>query len=380
MNVFKLCSRFMQQEYRTTTIYLITFVVLFSLINSDFNKKDEKVSVVMLNEDSESALSRHFQSYMEPYVKIKKDKGTDITRLMEDVFYDEEKVVIKLPKDFYEMVMRGENVTIERSHMIETQDTVMVDALISNYIVAVTRCQKKNLDEMHFIEAVDTELSKDIKNSYTKKLDKRMDIFKTYANYLAYLLLSIVFYNAVLLMHYFKKEQIMQHLQVSTNNSNAIYRKVVFSSALTVMLIALVLIAIGGIIAKVDFTSVSTVVIIVNVLVFSFYCVSVSSIIGILLKSLKRMEILVQVFALGLTFFSGVFVKQENLPAQVTSITKYIPVYMYVQINNEWSSLSNINFHDIQKVVIHEVTILCASFIWILIVLIIGEKKVEMDL
>ena len=98
-----------------------------------------------------------------------------------------------------------------------------------------------------------------------------------------------------------------------------------------------------------------------------------------IMKSLKRFELVGQVIVLVFSFWSGIFVKQEYLPQKIICVAKYIPTYVYVQINDELGKGKALKFYDYQAFFINEGTMFCISMILVLIALIIGEKKVKID-
>ena len=72
-----------------------------------------------------------------------------------------------------------------------------------------------------------------------------------------------------------------------------------------------------------------------NAFVFSLVGLSISFMVGSVLKSRNTMSAVTNVLTLGMSFTSGVFVPQYLLGEQVLSFAQILPTYWFVKFNNE---------------------------------------------
>ena len=223
-------------------------------------------------------------------------------------------------------------------------------------------------------------LSKKVMVSYVEKVFPKKEQFALLENYMAYILLSTIFLYTVSTIYYFKRDEIEKHNRIAPVAEKTIFRRVIFLCILVGICLALIMGGLVSIIVGIGIRDKSVVMVIINELNYAVYCVAISSFIGMLIKSIKNIDSIGQLITLGITFLSGVFVRQEYLPDNIVMFSRHFPTYLYVKVNNIWSKAEEMNFHDYQAFVLNEGMILCISAIWILIALIIGERKVKMDL
>jgi len=73
---------------------------------------------------------------------------------------------------------------------------------------------------------------------------------------------------------------------------------------------------------------------ILNSFVFTLAALSISFLVGNIIKSRGAMSAAANVFSLGTCFISGVFVRQALLGKTVLTIASFTPTYWYVKSNN----------------------------------------------
>jgi ABC-2 type transport system permease protein len=87
-----------------------------------------------------------------------------------------------------------------------------------------------------------------------------------------------------------------------------------------------------------------------NSLVFTMAALSVSFLLGNVIKSKNAMSAASNVVSLGTCFISGVFVPQALLGKQVLKIASFTPNYWYVKTNNTIANLASFNMENLRPV------------------------------
>lgn len=380
MHVINITLKLIMRMWKFILIEIAIFVIMVILVSKNLYTKDNRIPVLLINEDEDTLLTEQFEDYLSQYVKFSDEEVANEIQLDEELFYDNIKCVIRIPRDFTVNYMNGKPVDIMRNELTESKDTILVDTLISKYLMVLKQCPNQGLPLEESIQVVEKMLSKKVMVSYVEKVFSKKEQFATFQNYMAYILLSIILLYTICTIYYFKRDEIEKHNRITPVAGNSIFRRVIFVCILVGIFLALIIGLFVSMIVRVDFHDKSVIMVIINELNYAIYCVAISSFIGMLIKSIKNIDAIVQLISLGITFLCGVFVKQECLPDKIVLFTKYLPTFLYVKINNEWSKAEGMNFHDYQEFILNEGMILCVSAIWILIALIIGEKKVKMDL
>ena len=366
--------------WKSILLELAIFLVLVILVSKNLYVKDNRIPVLLINEDEDTILTEQFEDYLSKYVKFSDREIQNEIQLDEDLFYDNIKCVIRIPKQFTVNYMNGKPVDIIRNELTETQDTVLVDTLVSKYLMVLKQSPNQGLPLEESIQVVEQMLSKEVMVSCVEKVFSKKEQFASYQNYMAYILLSIILLYTVCTLYYLKKDEIEKHNRIAPVAANAIFRRAIFVCILVGATLALIMSLLVSMIVGIGFHDKSVFLVIINAINYAIYCVAISSLIGMLIKSIKNIDSIGQLVSLGLTFLCGVFVKQDRLPDKIVLFTKHLPTFLYVKVNNDWSKAEGINFHDYQSFILNEGMILCISAIWILVSLIIGEKKVKMDL
>jgi len=88
----------------------------------------------------------------------------------------------------------------------------------------------------------------------------------------------------------------------------------------------------------------------INGLVFTIAALSISYLVGLLIKNRNAQSAIANVLALGFSFTSGVFIPQELLSDKALAIASFTPIYWYVKANNVIGTLSNFSFDNLSEV------------------------------
>jgi ABC-2 type transport system permease protein len=87
-----------------------------------------------------------------------------------------------------------------------------------------------------------------------------------------------------------------------------------------------------------------------NSFVFTLAALSISFLIGNIIKSKGAMSAAANVFSLGTCFIGGVFVPQELLGKTVLTIASFTPTYWYVQSNNDIANIANFKMENLMPI------------------------------
>lgn len=380
MHVCNVTLKLIMRMWKFILLEIAIFVVMVILVSKNLYTRDNRIPVLLINEDEDTLLTEQFEDYLSKYVKFSDEDIAHESRLEEDLFYDNIRCVIRIPRHFTVNYMNGKPVDIMRNELTESKDTVLIDILINKYLMVLKQCPNQGLPLEESIQVVEEMLSKKVMVSYVEKVFPKKEQFALLENYMAYILLSTIFLYTVSTIYYFKRDEIEKHNRIAPVAEKTIFRRVIFLCILVGICLALIMGGLVSIIVGIGIRDKSVVMVIINELNYAVYCVAISSFIGMLIKSIKNIDSIGQLITLGITFLSGVFVRQEYLPDNIVMFSRHFPTYLYVKVNNIWSKAEEMNFHDYQAFVLNEGMILCISAIWILIALIIGERKVKMDL
>jgi ABC-2 type transport system permease protein len=116
-----------------------------------------------------------------------------------------------------------------------------------------------------------------------------------------------------------------------------------------------------------------------NSFVFTMAALSISFLIGNLVKSRGAMSAAANVVSLGSCFIGGVMVPQALLGKTVLKIASFTPAYWYVRANNQIVNITSYNMSNLQPVIICMLIILgfAAAFLAVTISVIKQKRTAE---
>lgn len=112
-----------------------------------------------------------------------------------------------------------------------------------------------------------------------------------------------------------------------------------------------------------------------NFFVFTLAALSISYLIGNVIKSKGAMSAAANVFSLGTCFISGVFVPQALLGKQVLTIASFTPNYWYVKSNNSIANMVNFNMENLAPIFLNMLIIIGFAVAVFSVTLVVIKQK-----
>jgi ABC-2 type transport system permease protein len=113
----------------------------------------------------------------------------------------------------------------------------------------------------------------------------------------------------------------------------------------------------------------------VNALVFTISALSISYLVGLLIKNVNAQSAIANVLALGFSFLSGVFVPQQFLSDKTLAIASFTPTYWYVKANNVIGTLSSFSFDNLSEVLTYMLIELGFALAIFSVALVVSKQK-----
>jgi len=89
----------------------------------------------------------------------------------------------------------------------------------------------------------------------------------------------------------------------------------------------------------------------INLFIVAIVGLSISFLIGSLIKNKNAQSAVANTFTLGLAFLSGCFVPQSLLNEAVLSVGRFLPTYWYVRASDEIGKLKSFGWESLQPVI-----------------------------
>lgn len=112
-----------------------------------------------------------------------------------------------------------------------------------------------------------------------------------------------------------------------------------------------------------------------NSFVFTLAVLSISYLIGNVVKSKSAMSAAANVFSLGTCFISGVFVPQALLGKTVLTIASFTPTYWYVKSNNDIANMVNFKIEKLMPIFVNMLIIIGFAVAVLAVTLVVIKQK-----
>ena len=360
MQVFKAYFKIIKKHFAQISIIIVVFLLLAVLLSSNMNSQtksinftDTKPKLALINRDTDSELIKGLTGYLKNVGNLIAIED-NIEKLQDALFYREVEYIAIIPKGFTESFANGGNPQILKTTIPDSGSSVFTDMLINKYL-DTARLYLKYSDKMSQ-EEIYTAISNDLykktpveMQNYGKET-KEIDSKVYYYNYFAYALFAVLILAVSNIMIVFNQIDLRRRntcapINALKFNIQLILGNLVFAMGCWSFFVAFSFILYGG-----DMLNKNGIYHIANSLIFAFTALSISFLVGLLIKSQGAISAVSNVLTLGLCFISGVFAPQEFLGESVLNIASFAPTYWFVKVNNTIGTMVNFNMENLRPI------------------------------
>lgn len=329
MIVFKNYFKIIRGHLKAIALYTIIFMSLLIFSNSSNDNtnvyKREKAKIY-IEDLCQSDLSKSFITYMEEENKIIDLKGKNVD---DNLFYGMVTAYIKIPKNFD----KERKVEMKKSQSAKYYQYVKES--INLYLDQISTYEKAGFTTKDAIKNTKKDFQKKVKISLKKDkgpvLPERTLFF---FNFLSYVFLSQIILVVSLVSLTYKNKNISQRNLISPLSTTKRNLQILFGNiCFTIFSWILYMIAFFVLNGKENLSN-RIIYMMINSLIFALSTVSLAIFISKLINNSNIMMAVMNIFALGSSFLTGVFVPQEILSKNALLLARIFPSFYYVANNN----------------------------------------------
>jgi ABC-2 type transport system permease protein len=359
MQVFKVYFKIIKANMGQMCIYLIVFLAMSIAISKsqapktgdDFSQTKTNTAYINLGEST--SLTKGFKEYLSKYVNFI-DIENDEEKLQDALFFRDVEYIVTIPVDFTEDFLNGTPVELQKTIVPSSTTRMYVDMAINKYF-NMARVYVNNVPGIteeilvnKLAKGAASETSVQLKSFEGKKQNNAFGV--AYFNYLAYSLFSILILGVSSILMVFnnknlKRRNLCSPMKDRSFNLQLIMGNLVFALAAYAVMVAFVIV-----LNREAMMSYNGLLLCINALIFTIAALSISYLVGLLIKNSNAQSAIANVLALGFSFISGVFVPQEFLSDKAMAIASLTPTYWYVKANNIIGKLSSFSFNNLSEV------------------------------
>jgi ABC-2 type transport system permease protein len=384
MQVYKAFFKVILKNLNQIMIYVVVFISLaVGLANTNTNPADTnftetKVNIAFINYDTNSKLIEGLNNYLNKNTNII-NTSDDAQKLQDALFFREVEYIVKVPKGFTEGFLGGKAIQLEKTEIPGSASGIYIDSIINKYL-NTAKTYKSNMGSLS-----DDELISYIEKDLAKKTDVMLnntvgEVSKSeksafYFNYLAYSLFATLILGVCSVMIVFnntdiKKRNLCTPVKLKNMNFQLILANLSYAILAWFAMVVTSLFMYGSYM----FTG-RGLLFLLNSLVFTFAALSISFLIGNVIKSKNAMSAAANVVALGTCFISGVFVPQAFLGKPVITLASFTPNYWYVKSNNIIATLVNFNMENLAPIFLNMLIVIGFAVAVLTVTLVVIKQK-----
>lgn len=359
MQVYNTFFKIILKNLNQIIIYIAVFLffaVFLTRINASTAKPgftETKINIAFINHDANSELVKGLKNYLDKNANI--INIPDNTQKLQDaLFYRQVEYIVKVPEGFTEGLVSKKNVKLEKIIVPDSTSGIYMDNLINNYLntARIYLNNTKNLSQEQIVSCINKDLSQktEVKMQTSAIQNSNSDNCNYYYNYLTYSLLAVMILGVGTVMMVYnntdlKKRNLCSPLKLRSMNFQMILGNLSFAVLSWVIMTFISFVMYGSYM----FTA-KGLLLLLNSFIFTLAALSISYLIGNVLRSKPAMSAAANVVALGSSFICGVFVPQAFLGKTVLKIASFTPTYWYVKANNDISALSDYNMENLTPI------------------------------
>ena len=322
-------------------IYIVVFLILAILFASTYtdpvstNFTDAKVNIAFINHDKNSNLIEGLKDYLSKNANIV-NVSDDTQKFQDALVFRQVEYIVKVPEGFTEGLLSGKDVKLEKTTLPNSTSNVYMDNIINKYLntVKIYTYNIKDLSEEQLISHVDKDMSQKIEVTLSRGQTLKSEKPGYYFNYLAYSLFAILILGVCSVMMVFNDTDLKKRNLCSPMNTRSMNLQMILGNLSFAVLVWFIMVFASFIMCGSYMFTTNGLLLILNSFVFTLAALSISFLVGNIIKSRGAMSAAANVFSLGTCFISGVFVRQALLGKTVLTIASFTPTYWYVKSNN----------------------------------------------
>lgn len=384
MQIYKAFFKVIYKNLSQIMIYVVIFIFLamaFANTNSKSaytNFTETKVNIVFINHDTNSRLVEGLKDYLSKNTNIE-DIPDDTQKLQDALFFREVEYIVRVPKGFTDGLLSGETLQLEKTTVPGSTSEIYLDSIINKYLnTAKTYADNmENLSEEQLLSYIHKDLAQKtevVLNNSVEQSSKNEKI-GFYFNYMAYSLFAILILGVSSVMLVFnntdlKKRNLCSPVKLRNMNFQMILGNLSYAILAWFAMIFASFIMYGS-----YMVTARGLLLLLNSFVFTLAALSISFLIGNVIKSKGAMSAASNVVSLGTCFISGVLVPQALLGKTVLTIASFTPNYWYVKSNNSIANLVNFNMENLTPIFLNMLIIIGFAVAVLTVTLVVIKQK-----
>lgn len=338
MTVFNAFMKVVLKRLRTSMIYIVIFVSIcvgLALNSKPADSFTDYTLDISINDLDDTPASRAVAEYIADNHNVV-ETITDKDDILDSLFYLKTDIVLTINKGYSENLAKGQTDELFSAYRIpDSYYAELFDSQINNYIGIVSSYIAGGDDIEKAVEKAGETASLEVEVTNIKASEKSnssgITVFFQYIPYILILSLVTAICPSILTM---TSNEIRNRTNCSCVSSAKQLIQLVLGTVIVSFSIFLILIIASIALYRGELFTSTGLLALLNAFVFLLFVIMFTLLIAVIAPSPRAVDMIANIFGLGMSFLCGVFVPQYLLSDAVLSVGKFFPAYWYVKANN----------------------------------------------
>lgn len=344
MQVFKTFFKIVKHYLGSMSMYFVIFAIIFFVMSSlgnsntvtNFTEKKSNISII---DRDQSFYSKELASYLgglHNLVELKDDTET----LQNELYYRSVDYILIIPKGYGDKVETGtfDNL-LQNVKVPDSFSGTYVDSQIDEYLQTLKITIQSGVTGQDATKAVADTLSTSTEVTLISGKDSSAnDPIMYFYQYYVYVILCVIIVGLGPILIRFYNKDLNDRMSASSLSLKKRNTSLVFCSLLFAFLCWGLFLILAAIQLKDALFTKLGLLCIVNSILFTLICVSITFLVSTFLKKEETLDMVSNTLGLGMSFLCGVFVPASFMSASVVNFSKIFPAYWYMDAHNHFSA------------------------------------------
>lgn len=391
MSVLKVYYKIMKSHGLSLIIYLSIFFLIFIVFGISASQRSDikmyegtKPNVAVLDHDR-SELSEGLKSYIGDQATIKHD-NVALAEAQDALFYGDVSAIITIPEGFADAFSSNQE-TVSMNQRPDDVNGVLLQQTINKYLDTMHTYEKlypsESVSQLHTLVQKNLNTSAQVTMSDSEEVATSAMLRGAYFNYASYIMLVVTILMIGLTMHSLFDSEIMKRNLIAPISQNRMNLKLVFCNLsvgialwglMMIMILCMVwdsMINLGGLLE------------VINAFVFMLMCVSMSFMFCVISTKSKHPDDMLNgisnIVGLGSSFLCGAFVPLSMIGENILVVSRFLPSYWYVKLNDALTSAVHVNNTLIEEALMTYGILMLFAAAFLCIALVIMKSRRTQD-
>ena len=391
MSVLKVYYKIMKSHGLSLIIYLSIFFLIFIVFGISASQRSDikmyegtKPNVAVLDHDR-SELSEGLKSYIGDQATIKHD-NVALAEAQDALFYGDVSAIITIPEGFADAFSSNQE-AVSMNQRPDDVNGVLLQQTINKYLDTMHTYEKlypsESVSQLHTLVQKNLNTSAQVTMSDSEEVATSAMLRGAYFNYASYIMLVVTILMIGLTMHSLFDSEIMKRNLIAPISQNRMNLKLVFCNLsvgialwglMMIMILCMVwdsMINLGGLLE------------VINAFVFMLMCVSMSFMFCVISTKSKHPDDMLNgisnIVGLGSSFLCGAFVPLSMIGENILVISRFLPSYWYVKLNDALTSAVHVNNTLIEEALMTYGILMLFAAAFLCIALVIMKSRRTQD-